>query len=382
MTAWLDIDFERAFPRGPTITARIGPQAGCERHPVTVLFGPSGAGKTTLLRCLAGLDRPTRGHITIDGQTWFDSHRGVHTPPQHRRIGYVPQEPSLFPHLTALQNVSYGLRRAPDRASRARDMLDFVGLAPFADRRPSALSGGQRQKLAVARALAPRPALLLLDEPFSSLDGPVRESLRAELRDLIIRACAPAIIVTHDLNEAAAIADQVIVMTDGLIQQIGRTADVLHRPRTAAVAAALGFENILPATIQSTTGTTSTILVGGVTLLATNDQSLTGEALVCIRAQNITLSSATDSLQGGQSQSGHSQSGKAHRTHHPVMNRLTGPIITIRRGMPFDHAIIDCAFPLRVALPKAPPPPPAEGARVSAFIDPSGAALVPKPIAK
>jgi molybdate transport system ATP-binding protein len=357
MTAWLDIDIERAFPRGPTISARIGPAQGCERRPVTVLFGPSGAGKTTLLRCLAGLDSPTRGRITIDGQTWFDERHGIRAAPQHRRIGYVPQEPSLFPHLTALQNISYGLRGTPDGASRARDMLDFIGLSALADRRPGALSGGQRQKLALARALAPRPGLVLLDEPFSSLDGPVRESLRDEVRDLLVRACAPAIIVTHDLNEAAAIGDQIMVMASGRVEQIGSTADVLRRPRNGAVAAAVGYENILPGRVESRDGHLVSVLVNGTAVRAADADGLAGDVLVCIRSQDVLL--GADGSAGGRAGHGY-----------------PGSIVGSRPGMPLAQVTIDCGFPLRAGAMRDDPARFSPGAKVIATIEPSSVVIV------
>ena len=174
----LRVAIERRFPSGAVVSARF--DAAVPPGTIVVLFGPSGSGKTTIVRAIAGLDRPDRGTIQVNGETWSDAERRRFVPPQQRGVGVVSQEPALFPHITVRANVAYGLDRLPAaaRVQRAEEMLDVVGLADHADRYPRQLSGGQAQRVALARALAPHPQLLLLDEPFAALDTPARVQMR------------------------------------------------------------------------------------------------------------------------------------------------------------------------------------------------------------
>jgi iron(III) transport system ATP-binding protein len=204
------------------------------------LLGPSGCGKTTLLRIIAGFEPADSGRVLADGRELTAP--GVHVPPHERRIGMVFQDHALFPHLDVLGNVAFGLhgRPAPERRTRALELIDAVGLAGLAARRPHELSGGQQQRVALARALAPGPDLLLLDEPLSSLDAELRRQLGAELRQLLKRYGTTALLVTHDQQEAFAIADEVGVMRDGLIEQWATPYDLYHRPSTRFVAEFVG----------------------------------------------------------------------------------------------------------------------------------------------
>lgn len=184
---------------------------------VTALLGPSGAGKTLTLRAIAGLLRPDSGRITLGRVPLFDATAHVNVPARDRRVGYVFQQYALFPHLSVADNIAYGLHAWSREAHRARvqEMLDTMDLAPLAERRPRTLSGGQQQRVALARALAPKPALLLLDEPLASLDMPLRHKLGAELRALHERTGIAMVLVTHDPDEAARIADNVVHMSAG-----------------------------------------------------------------------------------------------------------------------------------------------------------------------
>src|SRR2546428_5047349 len=177
------------------------------------LFGPSGAGKTLTLQCLAGLIRPDAGRIVVGDRVFFDAAAGVDVPPQRRRVGYVFQGYALFPHLTVAQNVGFGLRDRPRAAAleRARAVIARLGLDGLEDRYPHELSGGQRQRVALGRALAIDPALLLLDEPLSALDLPLRQALRDELRATLADWGAAAVLVTHDFTEAYRIGDRIVV---------------------------------------------------------------------------------------------------------------------------------------------------------------------------
>lgn len=207
-------------------------------------LGPSGCGKTTLLRVIAGLDEADAGRILVDGRDLST------TTARERNFGIVFQSYSLFPTLSAARNVAYGLEcRKWDRASideRVSDMLKLVRLSTHADKLPHQMSGGQQQRIALARALAPHPSLLLLDEPLSALDAKVREELRVEIKSVQNRLGVTTIMVTHDQEEALAMADIIVVMRDGRIEQIGSPAELYETPKTVFVAEFVGRMNFLP----------------------------------------------------------------------------------------------------------------------------------------
>jgi molybdate transport system ATP-binding protein len=184
---------------------------------LAALVGPSGAGKTTVLRSIAGLHRPARADISCGGERWADSSTGLWLPPHRRRTGLVFQSYALFPHMSALANVAAALPHMPAKArtERARELLAMVHLEGIEDRRPQQLSGGQQQRVALARALARDPAILLLDEPFSAVDRRTRRALRAELAALHHAIRVPMLLVTHDLDEAMAMADRLLVLDEG-----------------------------------------------------------------------------------------------------------------------------------------------------------------------
>jgi iron(III) transport system ATP-binding protein len=204
------------------------------------LLGPSGCGKTTVLRAIAGFEPVAHGEIRLGGGVVSD--RRTHVPPEHRRVGMVFQGHALFPHLRVAENVAFGLRGVPagERAARVADLLGTMGLEQLGRSYPHELSGGQQQRVALARALAPRPTLLLLDEPFSNLDVDLRERLSLEVRDILKRFGATAILVTHDQHEAFAMADEIGVMRDGRIEQWATAYDLYHRPATQFVADFVG----------------------------------------------------------------------------------------------------------------------------------------------
>ena len=202
------------------------------------LAGPSGAGKTSVLRAAAGLLRPEWGLVRCGEETWLDTERGIDVPPERRRCGYVFQEHALFPHLSAWQNVAYplrGLSRA-ERRARAQELLERFGLGQRAEAFPRSLSGGEGQRVAVARALARSPEALLLDEPLSALDARTRASAARELSAVLRALDAPALLVTHDFAEAAQLADRVGVMDAGRVIQEGHASELAAEPRSAFVA--------------------------------------------------------------------------------------------------------------------------------------------------
>jgi iron(III) transport system ATP-binding protein len=211
------------------------------------VLGPSGCGKTTLLRLIAGFERPDAGGIEIDGTVVAGPRRNV--PPEQRRIGMVFQESALFPHLDVADNIGFGLPRR-GRGERVAELVALVGLAGLQRRMPHELSGGQQQRVAVARALAPDPALILLDEPFSSLDATLRAQLRGEVRDILQAAGATAVFVTHDQGEALEISDRVAVMRAGRIEQVSTPDELYLRPVNRFVAGFVGEANLLPGEVR------------------------------------------------------------------------------------------------------------------------------------
>jgi iron(III) transport system ATP-binding protein len=219
---------------------------------IGVLIGPSGCGKTSLLRAVAGLEPLTEGQVRIAGETLSDAALGVHLAPEARRIGMVFQDFALFPHLSVADNVAFGVAALPRaaRQDRVRQMLDLVGLAHAADRAPHQLSGGQQQRVALARALAPQPRLLLLDEPFSSLDVDLRERLAQEVRAILKASGTTALLVTHDQLEAFAMADVVGVMNDGHLEQWAEPYVLYHRPASRFVAGFIGHGVFAPARVM------------------------------------------------------------------------------------------------------------------------------------
>jgi iron(III) transport system ATP-binding protein len=214
-------------------------QIGC-------LLGPSGCGKTTVLRCIAGFEPVAAGHIEIGGETVSSPARL--TPPEKRQIGMVFQDYALFPHLTVAGNIGFGLGALgrQDRQRRVDELLALTGLLETANKYPHQLSGGQQQRVALARALAPKPRLLLMDEPFSNLDVELRERLSLEVRDILRREGMTALIVTHDQNEAFALADVVGVMHEGAIQQWDTPYNLYHQPSNRFVADFVGQGVFLP----------------------------------------------------------------------------------------------------------------------------------------
>ena len=214
---------------------------------IACLLGPSGCGKTTVLRAVAGFEPIREGSVTLDGQVV--SRPGWQLPPEQRRIGMVFQDHALFPHLSVADNVGFGLKGRADAAERVLQMLQTVGLAHLAKRHPHELSGGQQQRVALARALAPGPALLLLDEPFANLDVDLRERLGGELRQLLKISGTTALMVTHDQQEAFAIADEIGVMQDGQIQQWSSAYALYHQPANRFVADFVGQGTFLPAVV-------------------------------------------------------------------------------------------------------------------------------------
>lgn len=217
----------------------------------TILFGASGSGKTTLLDCIAGLSDPDDGRITVGGEDLYNAEKKRNVAAWKRRIGYVHQDLALFPHLTAEENVAYGLRNysAAERKTRSREMLEAFGIDQLRGRRPAQISGGERQRVALARALVTEPRLLLLDEPLAAVDRPTKSSLIGDLRKWNQSHRVPILFVTHNGEEVFALGDEVVVLDGGRIVAQGRPHEVMRVPRMETVAQLAGFENIFNATV-------------------------------------------------------------------------------------------------------------------------------------
>jgi ABC-type Fe3+/spermidine/putrescine transport system ATPase subunit len=213
------------------------------------LLGPSGCGKTTTLRAVAGLEQPAAGEIRIGGAPVFSSTRNINVPAEKRSLSMVFQSYAIWPHMTVFENVAYGLRvrrtGAVEITGKVRHALDMVQMRDFADRRASQLSGGQQQRVALARAFVFQPSVLLFDEPLSNLDAKLRGDMRIELRDLQHRLGITSLYVTHDLEEALAMSDRIVVMRDGLVEQTGSPDEIYSLPRSAFVADFIGSANLI-----------------------------------------------------------------------------------------------------------------------------------------
>ena len=274
-----------------------------EMGKTTVLLGESGAGKSTVLRLLAGLLQPERGHIALEGVTYFDSERRVAIPPQQRPFGYVFQDYALFPHLSVFENVAFGLRaqHLPRQLIRRRvgEALEQVRLTGFTERRPAQLSGGQQQRVAVARALALQPHLLLLDEPLAALDVQTRREVRQELRRILAHTGITTVFVTHQYLEALLFGHHILVLDHGRVIQQGDQRDLLERPRSSYVAELVGTNFFRGRVVRCETNTICTIQLSdnAIEISATLEEHLRGdkvpgageEAYVVVDPRSITL---------------------------------------------------------------------------------------------
>jgi iron(III) transport system ATP-binding protein len=258
------------------------------------ILGPSGSGKTTLLRIVAGFERADRGSLTL-GKTILEDRLNV-LPPARRRVGYVPQEVGLFPHLTVSANIGFGLPRRERHGKRVIELTEMVGLVGLERRYPHQLSGGQQQRVALARALAVRPELVLLDEPFSSLDASLRHSVRQDVRRVLAAAGTTVLMVTHDQDEALSLSTTVAVIEDGRIGQADAPANVYAHPGSPALARSLGQANLLVGVARS--GRAETAL-GRLAL----ERSVAEEGeplLVLVRPEQLVLEPRRDGDPGAQ----------------------------------------------------------------------------------
>jgi molybdate transport system ATP-binding protein len=260
------------------------------------LVGPSGAGKSTVLNTIAGLVKPAAGSIRCDEETWFDAGRGVFVRPEDRRVGLVFQDYALFPHLTVRQNIEYARRHPAD------EYLERFQIGHLQDARPGALSGGERQRVALARALARDPEILLLDEPLSALDAHTKVDVRAELQELLAGLEIPTLLVTHDFEDAAALADQVGVIVEGRLRQTGTPVDLVAHPADPFVASFTGA-NLLHGQPDGAEANTTRVRLEDGTVISTTDHG-EGAVTLAVYPWDVTISrtrpddSATNVISG------------------------------------------------------------------------------------
>ncbi|MDQ0137677.1 ABC-type Fe3+/spermidine/putrescine transport system ATPase subunit [Neorhizobium galegae] len=268
-----------------------------ERGTFVCLLGPSGCGKTTLLRCLAGLIKPDAGLIGICGQAVYDGATAHFVEPENRALGMVFQNYALWPHMTVRKNIKYPLdrHRIPSRESDARiqKIARLVGIEALLDRYPAQISGGQQQRVALARALVNEPKMLLLDEPLSNLDASLRAQLRRDLRQVHERLGMTTVLVTHDQEEAAALADLVVVMLDGGIVQKGRYEEIMTEPANKTVARFVGYDNLLPVSILRQEDGVTQMRTDGGEVIWVNRNPYGGDSakqLLALRGDSLSIS--------------------------------------------------------------------------------------------
>lgn len=292
----MTIEVSNLVKRFGSFTALDGVDLKVADGELLALLGPSGSGKTTLLRIIAGLDWPDAGEVTFDGENALVRGAG------ERQVGFVFQHYALFRHMTVFENVAFGLRVQPrsvrkDEAgirARVKELLDLVQLDWLADRYPSQLSGGQRQRIALARALAIEPRILLLDEPFGALDAKVRKELRKWLRNLHQEIHVTSIFVTHDQEEALEVANRVVVMDKGHIEQVGSPGEVYDTPATAFVHGFIGESIMLPVEVRD-----GTVRLNGKALDIHPQGAVSGDVTLYVRRHDMQVSAAgSGALQG------------------------------------------------------------------------------------
>lgn len=289
-----EVRIEHVFKRFGSVTAVNDFDLVVKDGEFVSILGPSGCGKTTTLRMIAGFERATEGEIYIGDQCVSSSQKGSFTPPEKRDIGMVFQSYAVWPHMTVADNVGYPLKiqkvEKAERDRRVQEMLELVHLGEYSKRYPNQLSGGQQQRVALARALVAQPGLLLLDEPLSNLDAKLRESMRFEILEIQKKTGITVVYVTHDQGEAMAMSDRVVVMSMGVVQQIGAPHEIYTQPANKMVADFIGLVNFMDGEVKG-----DRVFLKGTNVSFANTSKVTGEATIAVRPENITMS-----LNGGQ----------------------------------------------------------------------------------
>ncbi|HTY88725.1 MAG TPA: molybdenum ABC transporter ATP-binding protein [Candidatus Acidoferrum sp.] len=334
------------------------------RSRVAVLFGPSGAGKTSLLDLIAGLRRAQSAFIQLEDCVLTDTNRGFSLPTHKRGVGYVPQDLALFPHLAVRQNLLYGCKsgRPPDAALFAFEhVTQVLEIQPLIPRRVTDLSGGERQRVALARALLASPRLLLLDEPLASLDAPLKARIIPYLLRIRDEFHVPMLYVTHDRLEALALADEMIVLSNGKTIQSGPVLDVFNRPVNTEAAKLLGVETLQPGCITAVQDGLATVQVGTAALTAPAPETVARDVIVCIRGEDVILQREATTLSS-------------------VRNRLPARVTAVHAEGALMRVELDAGFRLfaRVTRPACDELGLCPRAAVTAFIKASAVHLVPR----
>ncbi len=319
------IDIQKDFPGH-----QVSIQTELELTPSwTVLFGPSGAGKTTVLRCLAGLETPDRGQICFGDEVWFKEGLNTCVTPQQRGIGFFFQDYALFPHLSVQKNIGYNLTgiSKDEKSERIARMTETFGLSKLEHRNVQTLSGGEKQRVALARTLCRNPRLLLLDEPLSALDSPSRIRLRKELRHLLEQFNIPVILVTHDRTEALSLGDRMIVMNNGSVLQDGPIAEVFSKPNQKTTAGIVGMENVFPGSIKEKKDGLAIVEINNNLLEAADFGLDTGSVMLGIRAEDIVIRLTKE-------------------TKSSARNQLRGTIEAIVSEESLVRLTVNCGFPI------------------------------------
>lgn len=289
-----EVRIEHVFKRFGGVTAVNDFNLVVKDGEFVSILGPSGCGKTTTLRMIAGFERATEGEIYIGEQCVSSSIKGSFAPPEKRDIGMVFQSYAVWPHMTVAENVGYPLKiqkvDKTERERRVQEMLELVHLGEYGKRYPNQLSGGQQQRVALARALVAEPGLLLLDEPLSNLDAKLRESMRFEILEIQKKTGITVVYVTHDQGEAMAMSDRVVVMSMGVVQQIGAPHEIYTQPANKMVADFIGLVNFMEGEAKG-----DRVFLKGSNISFPNTSKVIGEATIAVRPENITMS-----LDGGQ----------------------------------------------------------------------------------
>ena len=325
----LTVDFQVGYAQGGEVRASF--RFALDPPGVLVLFGPSGAGKTTILRSVAGLEHPAAGTIRFRDEIWVDVEKKLWLPPQRRKTGYVDQHDALFPHLNVEDNVGFGLRglAREEKRRQANESMERFGILSLEKRFPSTLSGGERRRVALARALARRPRLLLLDEPFAGLDPRARADLVQRIREVVSERSLPTLLVTHEERDAVLLGRDLAVVGSGRVVQTGPLPEVLARPVDREAGSILGFETALPGRALSVQDGLVEVKVSGGTLWAVaRDQPQPESVYAMVRAEDVILS--------------------AEGAGFPVSvrNRLPGRVVEMETEGHVLRVVLDCGFPL------------------------------------
>ena len=292
-----EVRIEHVFKRFGGVTAVNDFNLTVKDGEFVSILGPSGCGKTTTLRMIAGFERATEGEIYIGDNCVSSSEKGTFAPPEKRDIGMVFQSYAVWPHMTVAENVGYPLKiqkvDKETRAKRVQEMLELVHLGEYGERYPHQLSGGQQQRVALARALVAQPGLLLLDEPLSNLDAKLRESMRFEILSIQKKLNITVVYVTHDQGEAMAMSDRVVVMSKGVVQQIGHPHEIYTNPANKMVADFIGLVNFIPGEVKG-----DRVFIKGASVSFPNTSEITGEATIAVRPENISISEHGGQLEG------------------------------------------------------------------------------------